>query len=345
MTLPASMNALILKEHGFGSTRTGSVIETLEPYLEYGSLPVPRPGAGQVLIKVRMASVNPSDLYFIKGEYGQPRIKGAAAGFEGVGDVVDGKGFYAGYLKGKRVAFVGGVNGSGAWADYIVVEAAMCVVIKPAMRNEDAAGHVVNPVTAWTMFDIVKASGAKSFVFTAAFSQLGKLMAGLARDNGYAMIAIIRKQSQAAHLEDLGAKHVLVQSDPEFASKLAALMKSEKPRILLDAVANQIAADIFTAMPARAHWIIYGKLDTEAPALKEPGQLIFMNKTIEGYWLVNWFKRASILQKLMTLRAVQNRFISGAWSTEVVATVKLANAMQELPEALRLGDGKVMIVP
>lgn len=345
MTLPSSMNALILKGHGFGAARTGAALETLEPYLEYGSLPVPMPGPGEVLVKVRMASVNPSDLYFIKGEYGQPRIKGAAAGFEGVGDVVDGKGLHARYLKGKRVAFVGGVNGSGAWADYVVVQAATCVVIKPAMRDEDAAGHVVNPVTAWTMFDIVKGSGSKSFVLTAAFSQLGKLMAGLARDNGYSMIAIIRKESQAVHLKQLGAKHVLVQSDPEFASKLAALMKSDKPRVLLDAVANQNSADIFTAMPARARWIIYGKLDTEAPALKEPGQFIFMGKKVEGYWLMNWFKQASILQKLITLRAVQNRFISGSWSTEVVATVKLADAMQDLPAALKLGDGKVMIVP
>ena len=345
MTLPASMNALILKGHGFVSSRTGTAIETLDPYLEFGSLPVPKPGPGQVLIRVRMASINPSDLHFIKGEYGQPRIKGAAAGFEGVGDVVDGKGLYASYLKGKRVAFVGGVNGSGAWAEYIVVEAAMCVVVKSAMRDEDAAGHVVNPVTAWTMFDIVKASGSKSFVFTAAFSQLGKLMAGLARDNGIAMIAVIRKESQAAHLKELGARHVLVESDPEFAAKFAALCKSEKPKILLDAVAGQLAADIFTAMPARARWIIYGKLDTEAPVLKEAGQFIFMGKRIEGYWLMNWFRKASILTKLKTLRAVQNRFISGAWSTEVVATVRLADVMRDLPDALKLGDGKVMIVP
>jgi len=345
MPLPATMNALILKGHGLSSTREGTAIETLEPYLDYGTLPLPKPGPGEVLVKVRMASVNPSDLYFIKGEYGQPRIKGAAAGFEGVGDVVDGQGLHARFLKGKRVAFVGGVNGSGAWAEYIVVKAGMCVAVKSGMRDEDAAGHVVNPVTAWTMFDIVKASGSKSFIFTAAFSQLGKLMAGLARDNGYAMIAIIRKQSQAAHLTELGARHVLVQSDPDFASKLAATLKAEKPRVLLDAVANQLSADIFTAMPARARWIIYGKLDTELPTLKEPGQFIFMNKKIEGYWLMNWFRQASLLSKLKTLRAVQNRFISGSWSTEVVATVKLSDAMQDLPDAIKIGDGKVMIVP
>ena len=32
--------------------------------------------------------VNPSDLAFIQGGYGQPRVKGAPAGFEGVGEVV-----------------------------------------------------------------------------------------------------------------------------------------------------------------------------------------------------------------------------------------------------------------
>lgn len=345
MTLPLSMKALILKQDGFAASRDGAAIDRLEPYLDYGSLPVPKPGPGQVLVKVRMASVNPSDLYFIKGEYGQKRVKGAAAGFEGVGDVVGGHGLYARWLKGKRVAFVGGVSGSGAWAEYIVVSAATCVVVKAAMRDEDAAGHVVNPVTAWTMFDIVKKSGANSFVFTAAFSQLGKLMAGLAHDNGFKMIAVIRKQSQAAHLMKLGASHVLIQSAPDFTAKLAALCKAEKPRILLDAVASQLSSDIFMAMPARARWIIYGRLATEAPMISEPGQFIFMDKKIEGYWLATWFRQASMLEKLKTLRAVQNRFISGKWKTEVVATVRLADAIEELPRALSLGDGKVMIVP
>ncbi|WP_417425811.1 alcohol dehydrogenase catalytic domain-containing protein [Hoeflea sp.] len=345
MTVPETMNALILKGHGLSGSRSGAAIDTLEPYLDYGKLPVPMPGPGEVLVKVRMASVNPSDLYFIKGEYGQPRVKGAAAGFEGVGQVIAGNGLYAAYLKGKRVAFVGGAAGSGSWAEYIVVSAATCVVIRPAMRDEDAAGHVVNPVTAWTMFDIVQKSGSKSFIFTAANSQLGKLIAGLARDNGCAMIAIIRNESQAAHLEELGAKHVLVQSDPEFGAKLAALCKTEKPRILLDAVANQVAADIFTAMRARARWIIYGKLDTEAPSIREPGQFIFMDKKIEGYWLAQRFKRASIIEKLKTLRAVQNRFISGKWRTEVVATIPLSEALVKLPAALRTGDGKVMLTP
>jgi NADPH:quinone reductase-like Zn-dependent oxidoreductase len=127
--------------------------------------------------------------------------------------------------------------------------------------------------------------------------------------------------------------------------RLAALCKTEKPRVLLDAVAGQHSAEMFTAMPARARWVIYGKLESEAPVLKEAGQFIFMGKRIEGYWLMNWFRKASIVEKLRTLRAVQNRFVSGAWNTEVVATVRLADVMRDLPDAVKLGDGKIMIVP
>ncbi len=343
MHIPATMKALILKGDGYATTRTGAFVDTLEPFLDYGDMPVPKPGSGEVLVKMRMASVNPSDLFFIKGEYGQARVKGAAAGFEGVGDVVDGAGFYAKALHGRRVAFVGGVNGSGAWAQYVTVKAALCIPVKKAMRDQDAAGHVVNPITAWAMFEKVKDSGAKSFIVTAAFSQLGKLMMGLAKDEGIVGIGIIRKESQVAHLKALGARHVLVQSNPDFTQQLAALMKSDKPRFLIDSVANQLSADIFAMMPARARWIIYGKMDDAAPTLTEPGQFIFMDKKIEGYWLAQWFKSASLIDKLRTIRAVQDRFISGAWKTEVVATVKLKDAMADLPAALKLGDGKVMI--
>lgn len=342
---PTTMNALILKGDGFAATRTGSGVDDLAPYLDYGILPVPTPGPSEVLVKVRLASVNPSDMFFIKGEYGQPRKKGAAAGFEGVGDVIAGNGLFAAWLKGKRVAFVGGAAGSGAWAEYVTVKAAMCIPVKAAMRDEDAAGHTVNPVTAWTMLDLVGKAGAKAFFFTAANSQLGKLTMSLARDRGIKAIAVVRKAAQADHLRALGAAHVLVTGTPEFRADLKRLCAQEKPTFLIDAVADQVSADIFTAMPSKARWIVYGRMGSEAPAITEPGQLIFMNKRIEGYWLVNWFRKASMLEKLRVIRAVQNRFVSGAWQTEVTARIPLGEAMEKLLPALATGDGKVMIVP
>jgi len=345
MNIPTEMLALVQKHDGYSGTSEGPQIDSLDPYLEAATIPVPALQDGQVLIKMRMASINPSDLHFIKGEYGVPRKKGAPAGFEGVGDVVAGQGAQAEQLVGKRVAFTVDPQGSGTWADYAVTAAAVCVPVRPDMRDEDAAGHIVNPLTAMAMFDIVQKAEAGSFIMTAANSQLCKLMTALGRDKDIAPIAIVRHDEQAAHLRELGAKHVLNSTAADFAGALKAVIGSEKPRVMLDAVANQVSADIFTAMPNRARWVVYGKLDPVPPRLDEMGQLIFMQKQIEGFWLTRWFMTTPPQEQIRTIGEVQERFVSGQWQTEVAETVQLGEAMSRLADALQHPAGKVMLMP
>src|SRR5690606_15711752 len=112
MTLPARMKALLLNEDGYASAPSPSALEAMTPYVTLGEIDVPRPEGSQVLVKVGVAAVNPSDVMFIKGQYGQPRQKGQPAGFEGVGEVVAaGPEAAAQALLGKRVAFPTGRSG------------------------------------------------------------------------------------------------------------------------------------------------------------------------------------------------------------------------------------------
>lgn len=345
MSSSKDMFALVQKHDGFSGTREGPRIDDLSLYLDAARVPTPQIEDGQVLIKVAMASINPSDLHFIKGEYGQPRVKGAPAGFEGVGEVVSGKGSHAEALVGKRVAFTVQTPTSGAWAEYAVTPAAVCIPVRDDMRDEDAAGHIVNPLTALAMFDIARKAGVSSFIMTAANSQLCKLMTALGRDHGIAPICVVRKESQAAHLKELGARQVLVTGSADFSERAKEVIKSEKPRILLDAVANQISADIFTAMPTGARWVVYGKLDPEPPVIPEMGQFVFMQKHIEGFWLTRWFRETTPEQQMKAIAEVQERFVSGKWQTEVDAVIRLENAMRDLVPALQKANAKVMLTP
>ncbi len=88
MALPSTMKALLLKNDGYSRDPSGTALEAMEPYVEQGTIEVPEPGPSQVLVKVGLASINPSDVMFLKGLYGQPRRQGQPAGFEGVGEVV-----------------------------------------------------------------------------------------------------------------------------------------------------------------------------------------------------------------------------------------------------------------
>ncbi|MDO6965366.1 zinc-binding dehydrogenase [Rhizobium alvei] len=248
-------------------------------------------------------------------------------------------------LSASGVAFTVGLDGSGTWADYAVTDAVNCIPVRPDMRDEDAAAHVVNPLTAMAMFDLVEQSGTKSFVMTAGASQVSKLMLSLGREAGIKPIVTVRRSDVADHLKELGAAYVLDETSPDFMKEFAAVSAQEKPRMLIDAVANQISADLFFAMPNRTQWLVYGKLDMSAVDMTRIATLVFTGKTITGFWLVEWFRTTPPERQMAVIAKVQERFVSGLWTTEVSDIVPLGEAMAAMPVALNRRAGKVMIRP
>ncbi|MEO9789270.1 MAG: zinc-binding dehydrogenase [Aurantimonas coralicida] len=345
--IPDTMQALVLKYDGYSGTAEGPTIADLKDWVSLEEIAVPKPEGRQVLVRIGLANINPSDLHYIKGEYGQPRRKGVAAGFEAMGEVVAaGEDPAAAKLVGQRVAVSVARTGTGAWAQYALTDAGAVVPLAPQMRDEDAAALIVNPLSAWAMVHLAKEHGANSFVMTAGASQLCKLMASLARDLGMHAIAVVRREEHRSTLEGLGAGTVLNTAREDFEEMLLQAMKQNQPKMLLDAVADNHSATIFSAMPAGSHWVIYGKLSQEAPRLPALGQMVFMKKVIEGFWLTEWLGRATPEQRVEAFTEVQKRFISGAWKTDVAETIPLAEAPDRLAGALEgMNRGKVFLRP
>lgn len=343
MTTVQTTHALALREGGYATGPVPQVPETLAPHLEYRAVALPAPGPGQVLIEVIMAPVNPSDLFFVQGGYGQPRVQGAAAGFEGVGRVISGNGAQAEALVGQRVAFLG--TASGSWAAHAVSDAALCIPLRDDLRDEDAAALIVNPLTAVALLEIVREGRGKGFVLNAAASQLGRLILGLARDEGLEPVAVVRRADQVDELRSLGASAVLVTSAPDFDAQATAAIRADKPRTLLDAVGDQHTADLFFAMPAGARWVSYGRMSDNPPSLTQMGQFIFMDKRIEGFWLSRWLPAASPERRATVVAQVQERFASGQWETRIAARLALADAVEGILPAIGSGAGKVMLHP
>lgn len=201
----------------------------------------------------------------------------------------------------------------------------------------------MNPLTAVAMVSIAAEAGG-AFLISAATSQLSKLMIGLGRDKGLKPIAVCRRADAVDQLKALGAAEVLVTSSDSFMDDTARVMKKLKPRIFLDAVADEISSSLFEAMPTHSRWVVYGKLDPTPPRLNAMGHLIFMSKRIEGFWLTRWFQTASKEQQMAAIMEVQNRFAKGDWSTEVETELPLSQALTGLAPALDGARGKVQIV-
>ena len=99
--------------------------------LNVREIQVPRPAAGEVLIRMAASPINPSDLGFIEGGHGYEKTFPVIPGVEGSGTVVAaGSGILPKVLLGRRVACTKSPIGNGCWAQFMVARSSLCVPLK-----------------------------------------------------------------------------------------------------------------------------------------------------------------------------------------------------------------------
>jgi NADPH2:quinone reductase len=310
-------------------------------------VPLPRPGPGEVLVKVFASPVNPSDLMFMIGNYGFKKPLPATPGFEGSGTVVEtGSGFMAKFMKGRRVACAAAdpkISG-GMWAEYVVTSAQFCIPLSKNVEMEHAATMLVNPLTAWALMAIARDGGHRAAVQTAAASALGRMVIRLGQRFGLPVINVVRRAEQVELLRSMGAEHVLNSSDPNFDDELRKTCHKLGATIAFDAVAGEMSGRVLRAQPHGGRLLVYGGLSLKGMEI-DPESLIFEGKHLEGFWLSAWLRGRNLLSQLRVARQVQ-QLLSGDLKTEIRARLPLEKAAKGLAQySADMTAGKVLIVP
>ncbi|MCB1322918.1 MAG: zinc-binding dehydrogenase, partial [Leptospiraceae bacterium] len=251
---------------------------------------------GQVMVRMHAASINPSDISFMRGQYGIKKKLPAVPGFEGCGTVIaSGGGMLGAYLKGKRVSCAAAMDQDGTYAEYMVTQASTCLPLKSFIPDELGATMIVNPFTAWALVaGIARKEGYHAIVQNAAAGALGRMIYRLAAKLGMEVINIVRRPEQVEELRREGARHILLSDDDGFDRELAALCKKLNARIAFDAVAGEATESLCTAMPPGSRVIVYGGLSGAKCAI-QPGLMIFGGQRIEGFWLSRWLAEQGAL--------------------------------------------------
>lgn len=220
----------------------------------------PTPGADEVLVEVKAAPINPSDLALlltmggadfstiktsgsgdstvttmkIKPEYMAnmtPRLDlSMPAGNEGAGVVID-AGENAKHLIGKVVSLAGG----SMYSTYKVFSAKMCLVMDDGTEPIEAAFSYVNPLTALAFIETMKMEGHTALVHTAAASNLGQMLVKLCKKDGIPLVNVVRKQEQVDILKKLGAEYIVNSSDADFEAQLANAIHTTGATLAFDA--------------------------------------------------------------------------------------------------------------
>lgn len=186
-------------------------------------LPMPQPGEGEVLVRVKAATINPTDQLMLSGaqaalmrELTPPFI----AGMEFAGHVATLGAGVTGWREGQAV--MGIVNPrrgqGGAQAEYVCVPAASIAVLPEGTDLVEAATIPMNGLTARMCLELLALPSGASLLVTGAAGAVGGFVIPMARRAGLHVIADA-KDGDRDLVRELGA-HEVVPRGESFASSV-----------------------------------------------------------------------------------------------------------------------------
>lgn len=326
--------------------------------LEYGLLDRPKPGKGQVLIKVESVPINPSDLYCMEGKYSEYFEFGYpfTPGWEGSGTVIEtGGGVHAWYLNGKRVAFSkcqeemsegSVVKIGGTYAQYAITNAFQCVPIDDEVSFNHAANSFVNPWTAIGLVEQVTNDKGTAVVITAAASQLGKMMIRLFNEKNITVIATVRKEEQHKELkEKFNLEHIYNTEDEGFLQKFKEVTREVNAKHLLECIGGDTCGQLTSSMPKGSVCILYGNLSRQRVGDLDPFAIIGSEITMRGFLLNQWIEKKGIFKLLFLVNKIKKMM-----KDDLSSEIRKEFDLKDIKEAIEfyesnMSAGKVILKP
>jgi putative PIG3 family NAD(P)H quinone oxidoreductase len=221
-TLPATMTAITIAGKGRP--------EVLQPV----TLPVPTPGARQVLVKVAAAGVNRPDVMQRQGLYPAPKGHSEIPGLEIAGTIAAvGEGTQR-YKVGDPVMAL--VNGGG-YAEYCLADETSCL---PVPANLDMAQAAAIPEALFTVWhNVFERGGLKEgewFLVHGGTSGIGVMAIQLAHVFGAKVITTVGSTEKCEVCRKLGATRAIDYTTEDFAEVVKAETSGRGVDLILDMV-------------------------------------------------------------------------------------------------------------
>jgi len=216
--------------------------------------PVPRPGRGEILIRVVAAGVNFVDVARGRGSFGDNPQPPFIAGFEAVGEVVATGEAVAQPGRGALVACAG----PGAFAEYVVSRAAAAMPVPPGWTAEQALGLVVNWPAALAAMKLGRVAAGETVLVLAAAGATGQAAVKLAKRAG---ARVIGAASLAKHeaVRAAGADQVLDSRALDLASAVLELTGGRGADVVVESAGGAtFAASLAAAKRITGRVVVLG---------------------------------------------------------------------------------------
>jgi NADPH:quinone reductase-like Zn-dependent oxidoreductase len=252
--------------------------------LEVVELPTPVPAEGEVLVQIKAAGLNPSDVKNVLGRFPYttlPRVPGRD--FAGV--VVEGPQELVGqdvWGTGNQIGF----SRNGSHAGYIALSA-KGVAIKPkSLSFVQAASLGVPYTTAWDALERSQVDGTMRLLVIGANGAVGSAAIALAKVRGAQVLAAVRRPEQLEALQAQGFQAILLGKAEELAAQVNAVFAGGAD-VIFDTTGFWLPASVQALAPFGRIAIIAAPVDghVQLPALalyRKGGSVVGINSLLYG---------------------------------------------------------------
>lgn len=299
--------------------------------LELADLPDPTPAAGEAVLRVKFAALNPADRYLAEGQYPARPTLPHVLGRDGIG-VVEAVGRHAGDVKVGDVRTIVrsevGVNRPGTFAEKVAVPTESLVTPPTGWSDEQSAAATLVYLTAWqalTQWGPLPA-GATVLV-TGASGGVGIASIQLAEALGYFVIGLSRSEKKRQRLLDQGADVILDPNDTQWRKKTAG----RSVDLAIDNIGGSLLPDVISTLGHNGRVSLVGRLAGPTPAFNT-STLFFRRLKLGGVSVGSYTAAES--------RAAWNDLLAALARHDAKPIIDSTHDFDQLPAAFaRLKDG------
>ncbi len=202
--------------------------------LKLATRPVPRPGPGEILVRVAAGGVNRPDVLQRQGAYPPPPGAPDILGLEIAGEVVETGAGAARFAPGARVmALVAG----GGYADYAVVHETNALPVPDGLTFKQAGAVPETYFTVWTnVFERGALKEGETFLVHGGTSGIGTTAIQLAKAFGARVIATAGSAGKCDACRELGADLAVNYWEADFVKAVKDFTGGRGADVILDMV-------------------------------------------------------------------------------------------------------------
>ncbi len=318
--------------------RRGPVPEDVIAAIEFEAPPLQ---AGEALVEVVAAPINPSDLLTLTGEYGDLPPLPAVGGREGVGRVAALGADTGEPAVGQLVLLP---RGCGTWSSHVVADAAQ---LRPLPNEADPlqlAMMTINPPTAALLLsEFADLRPGEWVIQNAANSAVGLYLVQLARSRGWRTVNVVRRLDAAVVVRETGGDAALLDGE-DLARRVGDVTDGAQIRLGIDAVGGAATGRLAECLCESATLVNYGRMSGE-PCAIEPDAFVFRDLTVRGFWLAAWFRRAPEDRRRALVEDIARLIATGKLSAPIQATYEVSEIKDAVAAAASgQRSGKILIV-